>query len=126
MKKLLMRVVDSLKNPVLQMTSLFSSLVIAAMIFHYYQKLKIWKTGSQICMLQNHLTVINLLTMEEEVVLRHRIEKFLPMDKWMDISTLTIIENILQKDILNPYTDTGFLFPLDLSVCVSNNPPIIS
>ena len=51
-------------------------------------------------MLQNHLTVINL-TMEEEVRVL-RTGKFLPMDTWMVILTLTIIENILQKDILNP------------------------
>ena len=49
-------------------------------------------------MLQNHLTVINL-TMEEEVCVHHT-GKFLPMDTWMVILTLTIIENILQKDIL--------------------------
>ena len=99
-----MRVVDFLKNLVLQATSPFSSLVIAAMIFHYYQKLKILKTENQVCMLDpNHLTVINL-TMDEVKVRRrgHHTEKFLPMDKWMDISTLTIIENILQKDMLNP------------------------
>ena len=50
-------------------------------------------------MLQNHLTVINL-TMEEEVCVHHT-GKFLPMDTWIVILTLTIIENILQKDILN-------------------------
>ena len=50
-------------------------------------------------MLQNHLTVINL-TMEEVCV--HHTGKFLPMDTWMVTLTLTIIENILQKDILNP------------------------
>ena len=50
-------------------------------------------------MLQNHLTVINL-TMEEEVRVL-RTGKFLPMDTWMVTLTLTIIENILQKDILN-------------------------
>ena len=48
-------------------------------------------------MLQNHLTVINL-TMEEVCV--HHTGKFLPMDTWIVILTLTIIENILQKDIL--------------------------
>ena len=51
-------------------------------------------------MLQNHLTVINL-TMEEEEVRVHHTGKFLPMDTWMVTLTLTIIENILQKDILN-------------------------
>ena len=50
-------------------------------------------------MLQNHPTVINL-TMEEEVRVL-RTGKFLPMDTWMVTLTLTIIENILQKDILN-------------------------
>ena len=50
-------------------------------------------------MLQNHLTVINL-TMEEEVCVHHT-GKFLPMDTWMVTLTLTIIENILQKDILS-------------------------
>ena len=49
-------------------------------------------------MLQNHLTVINH-TMEEVCV--HHTGKFLPMDTWMVTLTLTIIENILQKDILN-------------------------
>ena len=38
--------------------------------------------------------------MEEEEVRVHHTGKFLPMDTWIVILTLTIIENILQKDIL--------------------------